>query len=139
MPGRAEREAARLSVMAGARLILLHVIEKCYNSGFLATDSPEWKAIHDSWFSEARSLLDKKEEAIREQGCYSIKKEVRCGELVFEVAGVAVEQGASVIVAPICRGFSLKGLLAQSFSSRLMELSPCPVMLINEQDQAASM
>ena len=69
-PGKTEREAARLSRLVGCRLILLHVIEKCYNSGFLATDSPEWKAIHDSWFSEARSLLDKKEEAIREQGCY---------------------------------------------------------------------
>ena len=131
-PGKTEREAARLSRLVGCRLILLHVIEKCYNSGFLATDSAEWKAIHESWFSEAGSLLDKKEEALRAQGCYSIKKEVKCGELTREALGVAIEQGASVIIAPNCRDWSLKGLLAHSFSSRLIDLSPCPVMLINE-------
>lgn len=128
-PGRTEREAAKLAAMAGGRLILLYVVEKCYSSGFLATDSPEWHSIHEEWRMEAMRMLEKKEELFRAEGCSSIKKEVRCGEKTQAVLEVANEQGASLIVAPSYH--NLLGFLANSFVSTLIEESPCPILWIN--------
>lgn len=129
-PGRTEREAARLARMAGGRLILLYIIDKCYSSGFLATDSPEWRSIHEEWFAEARGLLDRKEELLRGAGCFSIKKEVRCGERAPAIMEAAEELGASVIVAPSYHNRLV--FLADSVVSMLIELSPCPVLWIDE-------
>lgn len=129
-PGRTEREAARLSRMAGGRLVLLYVIEKCYNSGFLTTDSPEWRSIHEEWIAEARGLLDRKEKLFRAEGCYSIKKEVRCGERAQQTLEAANELGASIIVAPSYHNMLV--FLSDSVVSTLIEQSPCPVLWINE-------
>lgn len=131
-PGRAERAAADLSRLSGGRLILLYVVEKCYNTAFLASDSPGWKTVHEMWLSEARALLDRKEEVFRAEGCYSIKKEIRCGERAYETVGVAMEQGASIIIAPKHMGWSVRGLLANSFANELSEHSPCPILWVNE-------
>lgn len=129
-PGRREREAANLARMSGGRLILLYVIEKCHASAFLTTDSPEWKHIHEEWFAEARSLLDRKEAVFRAEGCYSIRQEIRCGEKTRETIDAACELGASVIVAPSYH--NLLGFLADSFVSALIEESPCPILWVDE-------
>lgn len=129
-PGKAELEAAKLARLSGGRLILLYIVEKCYNSAFLATDSPEWQHIHEEWFAEARVLLDKKEEVFRAEGCNSIKQEIRCGEKARETIDAANELGASIIVAPSYHNWL--GFLADSFVSTLIEQSPCPVLWVDE-------
>lgn len=127
-----ELEAAKIAGTSGGRLILLNVVEKWRNSDFVVTDSPEWKAVHENWLSEAMGLLDKKEELLRSQGLYSIKKVVRSGEKAFETITVAVEQNVSLIVVPNYRTWSIKGFLATSFTNDIIAHSPCPVLWVNE-------
>jgi nucleotide-binding universal stress UspA family protein len=127
-----ELEAAKIAGMSGGRLILLNVVEKWRNSDFVTTDSPEWKAVHESWLAEAMELLDKKEELLRSQGLYSIKKVVRSGEKAFETITVAVEQNVNLIVVPNYHSWSIKGFLANSFTNDIIAHSPCPVLWVNE-------
>lgn len=130
--GKTELEAARIAGMSGGRLILLNVVEKWRNSDFVVTDSPEWKAVHDSWLAEAMELLDKKEELLRTQGLYSIKKVVRSGEKARETIMVAEEQNVNLIVVPNYRAWSIKGFLSNSFTNDIIANSPCPVLWVNE-------
>lgn len=130
--GKTELEAARIAGMSGGRLILLNVVEKWRNSDFITTDSPEWKAVHETWLAEGVALLDKKEELLRTQGLYSIKKVVRSGEKACETITVAEEQNVNLIVVPNYRGWSIKGFRASSFISDIVANSPCPVLWVNE-------
>lgn len=127
-----ELEAAKIAGMSGGRLILLNVVEKWRNLDFVTTDSPEWKAVHASWLAEALALLDRKEELLRSQGLYSIKKVVRSGEKAFETIAVAVEQNVDMIVIPNYHSWSIKGFLAHSFTNDIIGHSPCPVLWVNE-------
>lgn len=129
--GKTELEAAKIAGMSGGRLILLNVDEKWRNSDFVVTDSPEWKAVRENWLAEAMELLDKKEELLRSQGLYSIKKMVRSGEKAFEMITVAVEQNVSLIVVPNYHSW-IKGFLANSFTNDIIAHSPCPVLWVNE-------
>lgn len=126
-----EVEAARVAGICGCRLILLHVVERWRSSDLIVTDSPEWKAILDSWLSEAMGLLSKKEELLRSLGAYSIKKEVRSGEKAAETLAVAAEQNVSLIVLPNYHGW-IKSLVASSFTSEIMTRSPCPILWVSE-------
>lgn len=127
-----ELEAAKIAGMSGGRLILLNVVEKWRNLDFVTTDSPEWKAVHASWLAEGMDLLDRKEELLRSQGLYSIKKVVRSGEKACETITVAEEQNVNLIVVPNYRSWSIKGFLAHSFTNDIIANSPCPVLWVNE-------
>jgi len=127
-----EIEAAKIARLSGGRLVLLHVVEKWRNSDFVTTDSPEWKAVHETWLAEALALLDKKEEFLRSQGLYSIKKVIRSGEKACETIAVAVEQNVSLIVIPNYHSWSIKGFLANAFTNDIIANSPCPVLWVNE-------
>lgn len=125
-----ELEAAKIARMCGCRLILLHVVEKWRSSDLIVTDSPEWKAVLDSWLAEAMELLEKKEELLRSQGVYSIKKEVRSGERASETIAAAVEQSVSLLIVPNYHGW--KGLFSNSFTNEIINHAPCPVLWVNE-------
>lgn len=130
--GKTDIEASKIAKMSGGRIILLYVVEKWRNSEFVVTDSPEWKTVHDNWLAEGMELLERKEELVRAQGLYSIKKELRSGEKAYETITVAVEQNVSMIVAPNYRSWSIQGLLANSFVDNLIAHAPCPILWVKE-------
>lgn len=127
---KAETHAARICAMSGARLILLHVIEKWRNADFLVTNSAGWKTVYNKWMNEGQELLDRKEEQLRELGLYSIKKELRSGEKGYEMITVAIEQNAGLMVVDREKGWTLKHFLPSSFISKLIEHLPCPILWV---------
>ncbi len=126
-----ELEAARIARMCDCWVILLHVVEKWRNSDLIVTDSPGWQLVLDTWLNEAMELLSKKEELLRAEGVYSIRKEVRCGEKAAETLAVASEQNVSLIVVPNYHGW-IKSFVASSFINEIITNSPCPVLWVNE-------
>lgn len=124
--------AAYMSRLTGARLILLHVMQKWhhYRSDLLITDSAEWEAIHKDWLKEGQDLLDKEEERLKKNGAGYIKKELKDGEPAYEIVTVAFEQHADLIVMGTHRASLLEKLFTDSTSYHVTKHTPCPVLWV---------
>lgn len=125
-----EKAAAYLSRLSGARLILLHVVEKWYHSAHLVTDSKEWQTLHDEWLDTGRDLLEKEEVKLRKEGVINIETVLREGDAAYEIVAVARERKADLIVMAT-QHYSVMGrLFMGSVIDRVTKKAPCPVLWI---------
>ncbi|MBI5491902.1 MAG: universal stress protein [Deltaproteobacteria bacterium] len=124
--------AAYLSKLSGARLILLHVMQKWhhYRSDLLITDSAEWEAIHKDWLKEGQELLDREEERLKKKGSGYIKQELKDGEAAYEIVTVAHEQHADLIVMATHRASLIEKLFSDSISYHVTKNTPCPILWV---------
>lgn len=129
---RAEEMAAYLAKLSGARLILLYVMEKWYNSELLVTDSKEWQEIHRNWLAEGRGFLEKEAQKIKDAGVWNLKTELRDGEASYEILTVANEQYGDLIVMGDYSTSKVAKLFTGSVIDRVSRHSPCPILWVNE-------
>ncbi len=126
----AESHAAYLSRVSGAKLILLHVVEKWYHATHIVTDSSEWQAIHEEWLKKGQELLDKEETRLRETGVTNISTLLRDGDASHEIIALAVEKRADLVVMASHRYTPIGKLFMGSVIDRVTKKSPCPVLWI---------
>lgn len=127
---RAEEEAAYLCKVSGAKLSLLHVVEKWYRSAHLVTDSEEWNTIHEEWLNKGRDYLDKEANKCETLGVKNIDTVLRDGDAAHEIVALAVETKADLIVMSTHRYSSVGKLFIGSVTDKVTRHSPCPVMWV---------
>lgn len=125
-----EEAAAYISRLSGARLILLHVVEKWYHSAHLVTDSMEWQAIHDGWLNEGSKLLEREADMLKGKGVENIETVLRDGDAAYEIVGLATERKADLIVMATHRYSPVGKLFMGSVTDRVTKRSPCPVLWV---------
>ncbi len=129
---KAEEAAAYLSKLSGARLILLHVVEKWYHSSYMATDSKQWDTLHNEWLNDGRKLLEREEDKLRKEGVINIETVLRDGDAAYEIVAVAKERRADIIVM-VTHNYSAVGkLFMGSVIDSVTKKAPCPVLWIFE-------
>lgn len=127
---RGEEVAAYLSMISGANLILLHVVEKWYRSTHMATNSKEWEVIHEGWLNEGRVLLEKEAERLLEKGVKDIDTVLRDGDAAYEIVALAMERKADLIVMATHHYSGVGKLFMGSVTDRVTKKAPCPVLWV---------
>lgn len=127
---KAMAEAAYISKVSGAKLVLLHVMEKAYRAAHLATDSKEWQAIHEGWLKEGRELLENQKAKLRSEGVSNVETVLRDGDAAFEIIAQAVEQEADLIVMASHRYSPVGRLFMGSVIDKVTKRSPCPILWV---------
>ncbi|HAS17988.1 MAG: hypothetical protein A3D21_05380 [Nitrospirae bacterium RIFCSPHIGHO2_02_FULL_42_12] len=125
-----EDAAAYISGLSGAKLILLHVVEKWYRSTHMATDSKEWGEIHEGWINEGKALLEKEVKRLKEKGVNNIETVIRDGEAAYEIVAVAREKQADLVVMSTHHYSAMGKLFMGSVTDRVTKKSPCPVLWV---------
>lgn len=125
-----EDAAAYVCKISGAKLILVHVIEKWYRSTHMATDSQEWTDIHEGWIKEGEALLEKEAARLIEFGVKEVETILRDGEAAYEVVAVAKEKNADLIVMATHHYSTMGKLFMGSVTDRVTKKSPCPVLWV---------
>jgi nucleotide-binding universal stress UspA family protein len=126
----AEGHAAYLAKVSGAKLLLLHVVEKWYHATHLTTDSAEWQAIHEDWLKKGEELLQKEEAKLRERGITNISTVLRDGDASHEIIALAVEKRADLVIMASHRYSPVGKLFMGSVIDRVTKKSPCPVLWV---------
>lgn len=126
----AESEAAYLAKTTGAKLVLLHVVEKWYRSTHLVTDSTEWQAIHEEWLTKGRKLLEDEVVRLRKFGIEHVDTILKDGDAAHEIVAVAVERNADLIVMATHRYSPVGKFFLGSVTDKVSKHSPCPVMWV---------
>lgn len=121
-----EETAAYLSKNSGARLILMHVVEKWHHSSYMATDSKEWNALHNEWLDDGRKLLEREEAKLKRVGVINIETVLREGDSAYEIIAVAKERRTDLIVMAT-HHYSIVGRL---FIDRVTKKTPCPILWV---------
>ncbi|MEK7773597.1 MAG: universal stress protein, partial [Deltaproteobacteria bacterium] len=116
--------------ITGARLSILHVVEKWYRAADMATDSPEWQKIHEDWIIKGRELLEAEAGKSREYGLQNLQTVLREGDATHEIVALAVEQRADLIVMATHRYSPVGKLFMGSVTDRVSRHAPCPVMWV---------
>lgn len=122
--------AAYISQISGANLILLHVVDKWYRSMHLATDSNEWKAIHENWLNDGKALLETEARKLLDAGVKDLETILRDGEVAYEIVAVAKEKRADLIVMATHHYSPLGKFFSGSVTDRVTRKSPCPVLWV---------
>jgi NNP family nitrate/nitrite transporter-like MFS transporter len=125
----ATRQAAFLAKTTGATLALVHVSETAASLGPLATNGA-WKATRDDWLREARALLDREAERLAALGVQAIEKVVLEGRMADEVAALAEDRKADLIVLASQKRSPIGRLLMGSRTYDLFTRTPCPILRI---------
>jgi len=126
----AMEEAAYISKVSGAKLILLNVVEKWYRSADVVTDSPEWQEIHEKWLNEGIELLKKEEARLKKEGINNIESVLRDGDASHEIIALAMERRADLIVMSSHRYSPVGKIFMGSITDRVTKKSPCPVLWV---------
>lgn len=127
-----EETAAYLSICSGARLILVHIVEKWYKSAAVTTDSKEWNDLHNKWLNDGRDLLKKEEEKLRKDGVKNIEAVLREGDIAYEIIAVAKERHADLIVMTTNRDSTVTKFLMGSLIDDVTRKAHCPVLWVFE-------
>ncbi|HBR18118.1 MAG: hypothetical protein A3G39_03630 [Deltaproteobacteria bacterium RIFCSPLOWO2_12_FULL_43_16] len=127
---RAMEEAAYISKVSGAKLILLNVVEKWYRSADVVTDSPEWQEIHEKWLNEGSELLKKEEARLKKEGINNIESVLRDGDASHEIIALATERRADLIVMSSHRYSPVGKIFMGSITDRVTKKSLCPVLWV---------
>ncbi len=125
---KAEETAAYLCKLSGAKLSLLHVVEKWYRSAHLATNSAEWQTIHEEWLNKGRELLEKEALKLKDKGVGHIDTVLRDGDAAHEIVALAVETKADLIVIASHHYAPVGKLFYGSVTDKVTKHSPCPVL-----------
>lgn len=124
------RHAAYVSKISGARIVLLHVMEKWRRAGHLVTNSEEWDHIHKDWLNEGRSVLEKSAEQLRALGASHVDTLLREGEAAHEIVAAAEEHNADLIIMATHRYSPIGKLFAGSITDNVTRKSQCPVLWV---------
>jgi len=127
---KALEEAIYISKATGARLILLHVVEKWYQSAHLVTDSEEWQLIHNDWLKKGRELLDSELVKVKEKGSKDVETVLRDGDAAYEIIATAVESKADLIIMASHRYSPIGKLFMGSVIDNVTKRAPCPVLWV---------
>lgn len=122
--------AAYISKLSGARLILLHVVEKWYRSQNLTTDSTEWRDIHDQWLDEGRKLLEKYALKLKADDVKSVETLLEEGAASYGIVSAARERNVDLIVMASERHSVLGHLFAGSYMDKIIKHIHCPVLWV---------
>ncbi len=124
------KHASYLSKAMGARLSVLHVVEKWYRATHLVTDSKEWSTIHEDWLEKGRVLLETTVDGLRKQDLHNIETVLKEGDAAHEIVALAVEQRADLIVMATHRYSPMGKLFMGSVIDRVTKKSPCPILWV---------
>jgi len=130
LSGLAVETASYVSEISGAKLILLHVVDKWYRTKGFSTTSEEWTRLHEEWLNEGEEFLRKEASRLKEKGVHNIETEMREGEIAYEVVASALENRADLLVLASHR-YTPKGkLFWGSVIDRITKNTPCPVLWV---------
>lgn len=127
---KALEQAAYISKISGARLLLLHVVEKWYRSAHLVTDSDEWDKIHVEWLKEGENLLEKQVDKLQGMGAKNVETLLRDGDAAYEIIAAAIERKADIIVMASHRYSPIGKLFMGSVTDKVTQKAPCPVLWV---------
>jgi nucleotide-binding universal stress UspA family protein len=124
--------AKSLAAEGAAELTIVHVVQKVATSGHAALG---WYA--DEELVEAK--VDKIASELSQEGLSArVKLVTHVGpQPAHEIANVARETGADLIVVGSRGHGTIPGLLLGSVTQRLLHLAPCPVLVIPPAGQGA--
>lgn len=119
---RALRIALDLGRRYQSKLLLLSVID-------IADDADHREALLEQAHEQARQLSETIQAQVRQTGL-PLETRAEEGRIAFVICDVADEAGAGLILMG-SRGLGLtEGGLQQSTSDRVINLSPCPVLVV---------
>jgi len=124
------KHAAYLCKSTGAKLSILHVVEKWYRAADMATSSPEWQKIHEDWLNKGRELLEAAANTAREAGVANLRTVLRDGDASHEIVALAVEENADVIIMATHRYSPIGKIFAGGVTDKVSRHSPCPVLWV---------
>lgn len=127
---KALKHAAYISKVSGAKIVLLHVMEKWRRAGHIVTNSEEWDTIHKDWLNEARAILEREAEKLRAMGAAHVDTVLREGEASHEIIALAEDKKADLIVMSTHRYSPIGKLFAGSITDSVTRKSPCPVLWV---------
>lgn len=127
---KAMEEAAYISKVSGAKLILLNVVEKWYRSADVVTDSSEWQEIHEKWLDDGMELLKREEARLKKEGINNIESVLRDGDAAYEIVAAAAERKADLIVMASHRYSPVGKLFMGSVIDKVTKKAPCPVLWV---------
>lgn len=127
---KAREHAAYLANRTGSKIVLLYVNEKFHSTGVLASDSPEWNVIKESWINEGKEMLIREAKMLKELKVDNIEAVFGQGEVAAEILAVAKEREAELIVLASHRASPLGKLLMGSRTYDVFKEAPCPILRI---------
>src|SRR3972149_7039524 len=130
LTGKAAEQAAYISKLSGAKVTLLHIVEKWYRSSHLTTDSKEWQAIHEEWLNKGREVLEKEAARLKARGIKEIDTVLKEGDAAHEIVATAVEENADIIIMATHRYSPMGKLFIGSVTDKVSKHAPCPVMWV---------
>lgn len=122
------KQAAYIAKLSGARLTIIHVVEKWYRSSHLVTNSAEWTAIHEEWLNTGRALLADLAARLQAEGVKDIETVLGEGDAAHEIVALAIEHRADLIVMASHRYSPVGKLFMGSLIDMVSKKSPCPIL-----------
>lgn len=126
----AARAANDLSGRTGAELHVVHVWQDLRPPNLPAAAVGEYLRAYEEWEQEARELLEEQAEHLRSTGGTVADVYLRNGQPAEEIAALAEELDAELVVVG-SRGLgTVKRLVVGSVSEGVVSLAPCPVLVV---------
>lgn len=127
---RALEQAAYVSKVSGATLLVLNVVEKWYRSADVVTDSKEWQAIHEGWIKEGMEVLEKERPGLEAAGVKNMEMILKDGDAAHEIIALSMERRADLIVMASHRYSPMGKLFMGSTIDKVTKKAPCPVLWV---------
>lgn len=124
------QHAAYLSRITGAKVTLLHVVEKWYHSAHIVTNSDEWQTIHEDWLKKGRQVLEDEAAKLKRYGAAHIETVLRDGDASHEIIATAIERMASVVIMATHRYSPVGKIFIGSVTDRVAKKTPCPILWV---------
>ena len=127
---KAREHAAYLNQKTGCKIVLLYVNEKFHSTGLLATDSPEWEAIRESWISDGKSMLINEATKLQNMGVLNIEAVFGQGDVAEEIVQVAKEHHSEMIILASHHASPKGKLLMGTRTYSVFKEAHCPILRI---------
>ncbi|MBI2258590.1 MAG: MFS transporter [Flavobacteriia bacterium] len=127
---KAREHAAYLSKKTGSKIVLLYVNSKFHSTGLLATDSPEWEAIRESWVAEGKTILIDEAKKLQNMEVNNIEAVFGQGDVAEEIISVAKEKNTELIILASHHASPKGKLLMGARTYSVFKESPCPILRI---------
>ncbi|WP_319408937.1 universal stress protein [uncultured Desulfosarcina sp.] len=122
---RATAYALKIVGLMGARVILLH----CHRPFPVKLGEPYFQNAIDKIISEANALLEPFRSVLTEKGV-SVEDLIMEGPAREKICDVAQIENCEMIIMGSRGRSDLKGLLLGSVAHRVLQQSPCPVLVV---------
>lgn len=127
---RAAWAALRLSEMADSELHLVHVGHAPWPPLPASASAVEGEQLRALTEQEARRVLDREAERVRQEGAEVSEAHLRIGKADEEIVATAEDVGADLIVVG-SRGLgTMQRMLVGSVSESVVRHAPCPVLVV---------